>query len=98
MEASSIDLALKGLWDKARRATEIIARLRVENSQLQSDMELLQQELGRLKNDLAAKEERIRKLDLEKVQAAQNSTFSNGEREALSAKVKELLGKIDSYL
>ena len=99
-EAHTLDLTLKSLWDKVRRAAEVIARLRVENSQLQSTVGRMQQELSQQKEDLIKREQEIRKLSAEKteIQSARTSGFSNGEREALSARVKELLGKIESYL
>ena len=99
-EGYTIELALKSLWDKVRRAAEVIARLRVENSQLQAAVAQMQRELLQLKEDLIKREQEIRKLSAEKaeIQSARTSGFSNGEREALSARVKELLGKIESYL
>ncbi len=99
-EANSIELALKALWEKVRRAAEVIARLRAENSQLQSTVARMQEELSQLKEDLTAREQEIKRLSAEKIeiQSARNSVFPNGEREALSARVKELLGKIESYL
>lgn len=99
-ETNTIEVALKALWDKVRRAAEVIARLRVENSQLQSTVARMQQETLQLKEDLGVREQEIKKLSAEKVeiQSARSSAFPNGEQEALSVRVKELLGKIESYL
>ena len=99
-EANNIELALKTLWDKVRRAAEAIARLRVENSQLQSTVARMQQEMLQLKEDLSVREQEVRRLSAEKVeiQSARSSAFPDGEREVLNARVKELLGKIESYL
>ena len=98
-EASSIELVLKGLWDKVRRAAEVIARLRVENSQLESTVAQMRQELQELRDQLATREQEIKKLSSEKAEMqSAGSGLLNGEQQAIKVKVQELLGKIESYL
>jgi chromosome segregation ATPase len=100
VEPNSIESALKALWDKARRAAEAIARLKAENSELHSNLAQTHEALSQLRMELTGKEEIIKKLNTEKTesQSTQNAVFSNGERQELSARLRELLGKIESYL
>jgi chromosome segregation ATPase len=100
VEPNSIEPALKTLWDKARRVAEVIARLKLENSELRASLSQVQDAVVQLRTELTRKEELITRLNSEKVAApsTQDAFFSNGERQELSAKVKELLERIESYL
>ncbi len=92
-----IDAWLKGLWDRARKAAELIAQLRVERGELQTRVASLEEELLRVKSELAEKEEVVRTLSSEKSDAG-DSPLLNGEREQLSARIKELLAKLNEYI
>jgi chromosome segregation ATPase len=94
---NTIDAWLKGLWDRARKASELIGRLREEKGELQTRVASLEEEVLRMKQELANKEEMVRALSREQGDD-RGSTLLNGEREQLSAKVKELLTKLDEYL
>jgi hypothetical protein len=58
----------------------------------------MEEELGRLRQELAKGEEMVRTLSAERSEEADRSIFANGERERLSAKVRELLAKLDGYV
>lgn len=96
-DSGTIDAWLKSLWDRARKAAELISRLRVEKAELQSKVASLEEELGRAKNELAKNEGKMRSLANEN-QGDNRSFMSNGDREQLSARVKELLAKLDGYI
>ena len=99
-EGRNIESALKTLWEKARRAGELIAALKEENTGLRTKLQEVQAEVEHLKEDLVQRDQTISKLEAEQAEADSKRAemFSNGEREALAAKVKDLLAKIDSYL
>lgn len=94
-QLSNIETQIQTLWDKAKRAGELIARLREEKRALQKQNEFLEQELAKLRSELVARNAQLASAARE-VKSAE--IFSNGEREELSAKVKQLLAKIDAYL
>ncbi len=94
-QLSNIETQIQTLWDKAKRAGELIALLREEKRALQKQNEFLEQELAKLRSELAARDARLASAAREATSA---EIFSNGEREELSAKVKQLLAKIDAYL
>ncbi|HCV42638.1 MAG TPA: hypothetical protein DGH68_04070 [Bacteroidetes bacterium] len=92
-----IDAWLKNLWDRAKKAAELIARLRAEKAELQARLASIEEELARVKQDLSKHEEMVRSLSAEQHEE-DNSFLSNGEREELSARVKDLLTKLDGYV
>ncbi len=99
-ELRSIESGLKALWERTRRAAELIAELRAEKKELQQRLGRLEDETRHLREELARKEHLLKNLASET--AAQGSTrgalVTNGEREALLIKVKELLGKLEAHL
>jgi predicted nucleic acid-binding Zn-ribbon protein len=94
-QLSNIETQIQSLWEKAKHAGELIARLREEKLALQNRNDALEQELAKLRAELAARDARLASAARE---AKSAEIFSNGEREELSAKVKQLLAKIDAYL
>jgi len=99
-EGRNIESALKTLWEKARRAGELIAALKEENALLRSKLEEMQLQLEHLNQELVQRDQSITQLEAEQAEAdsKREELFANGEREALALKVKDLLAKIDSYL
>jgi len=94
----TVEAGLKVLWDRVKRASETIGKLREEKSALAAQFERLELELSSARSELARKEELIKTLS-EQSNVAERSAFgSNGEREALASRVKELLAKLNSYL
>ena len=95
-QLAQIEDSVKALWEKAKRAGETIVRLREEKQSLTSEVHLLRQEIGKLKSELAAKNHQLQKMSASEEKSTVG--MSNGEREQLTAKVKELLARIDAYL
>ena len=91
---------LQGVWDRVHQAGELIKELRTQRSDLVRRLEALESEISRMKGDLANRNEIIKTLTEQQTAAetAQGKGFTNGERDAIAARVKELLARIDSYL
>jgi hypothetical protein len=96
-DAKVMDVWLKGLWDRAKKAAELISRLREEKLELQAKVASLEQELDLSRQELAKNEEVIGSLSVDRGKTDHLSLL-NGERELLSAKVRELLAKLDGYI
>lgn len=96
----ALENALTTLWEKARRASEIILGLREENRILQKKAADLEAELAAIKQSLDARSQEMRSLkeQFSVLQSHNNDSFSKEEKEALKAKIQELILKIDSYL
>ena len=94
-EARSVETALKALWDRARRAGELITSLRQENSSLRSRVQELQARVLELEEDI----DRLHQLPDPRAEAKPGAiVFGNGERELLISRVKHLLAKLEAYL
>ena len=100
-DVRAVEHALKGLWERVRRAGDIIQQLREERRALLSQVEQLRGDVQNLQEDLARKDQLLRKAQSERAvpaTAADTVSLSNGDREAMARKVKELLQKLDAYL
>lgn len=99
-DVKNIEEALRSLWDRTRRAGELIVQLRAENKSLGEKSGTLELEVSRLQRELLEKEAAVKKLTSELTGALNrgDSVFTNGERQALGARVRELLDKIEGYL
>jgi chromosome segregation ATPase len=99
-ELKAVEAGLKSLWDRARRTSEAIHGLRRDKHELQARVEELESEVKRLQQDVAKKEQTLRSIGASGDDAAMKKAilFANGEREALAAKIKLLLAKLEAYL
>lgn len=99
-EEQQLSRILQGLWDKVRRAGELITELRSQNNDLDQRADVLEREISRVKAELSARDEAVRSLtdQLKAAGASNNGVVLNGERDSLVAKVRELLSRIDGYL
>lgn len=99
-ELQSLEGGLRVLWEQVRLAGESIVRLRGEKSTLQSRVTELEAQLRASERALAVEREELKKLEAGRIEreAQGNTLFSDGERDALAAKVKDLLARIDAYL
>ena len=95
---------LQALWDRVRQAGELVATLRSRNHELQGRLGKIESEFEGLRKDLTdqkklllEKNEQIRTLQ-HQVSEGEGKMMSNGDKEALLAKAKELLGRIEGYL
>lgn len=91
-DVEGIERALQSLWDSTNRAIDTISHLRGEKQQLAERVVELERRLSGLENELQKLKEQAaaRKKGVE--------LSFNGDREALAARVRDLLAKIDSYL
>jgi prefoldin subunit 5 len=97
-QLAQIEESLKVLWEKVRRAGDVISQLREEKQALQAQVTLLQQEVAKLRAELATKEQLLQRATAGAQEMKAATLISNGERAQLAAKVKELLARIDAYL
>jgi len=99
-DVRALESNLKALWERARRAAELITELRGEKRVLHQRVEELETELIQVRQDLARKEQLIKRMTAEAGEAApaKGSVLSNGERDATVAKIKDLLAKLEAYL
>jgi len=91
----AVDAWLKNVWDRAKKAAELISRLREEKAELQARVSSMEEELLRLKQETARLEEAMKSTP--PVQG-DHVFLSNGEKEQLGAKVRELLAKLEGYV
>ena len=94
-ELANIESQIQALWEKAKQAGELIRQLREEKRELHEQNEALLHEIAKLRSDLNARDVRLASIANE---SKSSLLFLNGEREALTARVKELLARIEAYL
>jgi phage shock protein A len=92
-DSRSIEAGFKVLWESARRAAETITRLREEKHDLQEAVKRLEKELLQLRQEAIQLKRQISEHGNGK-----DVAMAGGERDALAAKVKELISKLDAYL
>lgn len=99
-DARTLENALKVLWEKARRAAELIGELRVERQALRTRVDELERQYRELKLEVEKRDSQVNRMIAEHDVATPKAValFANGEREALATKVKALLAKIEAYL
>ncbi len=95
-QLANIESQIKTLWEKAQQAGDVINRLREDKHVLQARVGQLEQELARLRSDLHAREQQVQNMSA--TESKSTPILSNGEKEQLTAKVKDLLARIDAYL
>jgi chromosome segregation ATPase len=97
-DTNAIDAWLKNLWDRTKKAAELISRLREEKADLQTRVTAMEEDLRRLRQELGKDEEMIRTLSAAQGDEGNHSMLANGEREQLKARVKDLLTRLDGYV
>jgi len=97
-DARSLENGLKELWARVRRAAELIARLREEKRALEVKVGEMENELHRLQQEVSKRDQLIAKIKVEQGGAKPAAVVADGDRDALAARVKELLVKLDAYL
>lgn len=95
-----IEESLHILWEKARNVSDALLRLKSENKELQSRVMSLEGQERRWNEELQRREHELVEVRKQLLQAQTNgsSVFSKEELETLKAKLKELIGKINSRL
>jgi predicted nuclease with TOPRIM domain len=97
---NKVEVMLQDLWEKVRSAAELIVELRSQRSILEVQAEELQKEVVRLKKQCSEHEDVVKSLSEQLIAAGsvEGKMLSNGERERIAARVKDLLARIDGYL
>jgi len=99
-DTKTIESSLEALWDKALRVSEVLVQLKETNGVLQKKVEGLESVEQNLKQELAAKERELERLrqDALRLQSNGSNILTKEEKEALKARIKDLIGKINSHL
>jgi SMC interacting uncharacterized protein involved in chromosome segregation len=100
-DLGSLELALKTMWEKARAAADLIARLQTEKTDLQSAVREFEGSLSALRSDMLAREQELKRLRAEHAQLSSldgKNVFSEEEKEMFRGKIKDLISKINSHL
>ncbi len=99
-DIKTIESSLDALWDKARRVSEVLVQLKETNGVLQKRVEDLEAVEHNLKQQLADKDRELERLrqDALRLQSNGSNILTKEEKEALKARIKDLIGKINSHL
>jgi len=96
----SLETSLETLWEKARRVSEVLAQLKETNGELRKRVKDLEAVEQRLMQDLADRNREADGLRQEvlRVQSNGSNILTKEEKEALKARIKDLIIKINSRL
>ncbi|MCI0706759.1 MAG: hypothetical protein L0Y80_04640 [Ignavibacteriae bacterium] len=96
----TLEVSLEKLWEKARRVSDLLLRFKEENQGLQGRIAELERAESQLRADLRSREQELERLssELTRLQANGSQLFSQDEKEALKAKIQDLISKINSRL
>ncbi|TSA20955.1 hypothetical protein D4R75_06880 [bacterium] len=99
-DIKTLETSLEALWDKARRVSEVLVQLKETNGVLQRKVEDFEVVEQNLKQELAVKERELERLRQEALRLQSNGSniLTKEEKEALKARIKDLIGKINSHL
>lgn len=92
-EMDQWESSLQKLWEKARRLSDLLLRMKDENASLRRRVDELEAKERQLMTDLHGKEQEYLKL-----QSNGTGMFTHEEKEALANKIRELIAKINSRL
>ena len=96
----SLETSLETLWEKARRVSEVLVQTKEMSVGLRKRVEDLEAVEQRLMKDLVEKEREVERLRQEVLRAQSNGSniLTKEEKEALKARIKDLITKISSHL
>jgi alkylated DNA nucleotide flippase Atl1 len=99
-DLKSLELALQVLWDKARMVSESLVHLKEANAVLRRRVAELEGNEQRLKEELLGRERELDRLRQEalRLQSNGSESMTKEEKEALKARIKDLIAKINSHL
>lgn len=100
-EYKEIELEIKNLWEKIRKASEVIFILRDENNELKVQYAQVQKKLEEITKSLSDKDLEIARLKTENSKlysTASEDSMTPAEKEALKKRINELISKINSHL
>jgi chromosome segregation ATPase len=95
-----LEESLQLLWEKARRVSDLILRLKAENKELQGRVSSLELKERGCVEELQNREQMLKEVraQLAQMQSNGKSLFSKEELETLKIRLKELIFKINSRL
>jgi hypothetical protein len=97
-DARAFEGSLKALWDRAKRAVEVIAELREQKQVQMQRIGELEAEVRRLQQEVARRDATIKATATEHAAKPAHGLVDESEREALAQKVQDLILKIEAYL
>ena len=99
-DTRTIETSLETLWEKARRVSDALAQLKETNGVLSKRIEDLEGVERRLTQELAGKERELEQLRQEALRLQSNGSniLTKEEKEALKARIKDLISRISSHL
>jgi FtsZ-binding cell division protein ZapB len=100
-DQENVEAEIKKLWDKIRKASEVIFMLRDEIQTLKTENSELHQKYEDLKTASDSRYQELARIRAEYTRLASSlseETFSLQEKEALKNRISELIAKINSHL
>ncbi len=99
-DLSTLEASLEKLWEKARRVSDLLLRLKDENRELKGRVQEFERQEAQWKADLRAREQELERLRAEMVRLQSNGSqaFTRVEKEELQQRVKDLIAKINARL
>jgi ABC-type nitrate/sulfonate/bicarbonate transport system ATPase subunit len=111
-ESQLLDEIFKPVWERVRRAGDLIQHLQEEKNRLSNRLTDLEQstshtiqslelELKTVRQELVVREQELKRVRSENMQLMSNNgqqIFSLEEREIIKDRIRELIAKINSYL
>ena len=99
-DIKTLESSLEALWEKARRVSDVLVQLKETNAALQKKVEDLENVERGLKQELSGKERELERLrqDALRLQSNGSNILTKEEKEALKARIKDLINRINSHL
>ena len=100
MDLNTLEVSLEKLWEKARRVSDLLLRFKEENQSLRGRVSELERLETQLRADLKSREQELQRLgsEINRLESSGSQLVSENEKEALKAKIQELISKINSRL
>lgn len=92
-EVDQIQTSLQKLWEKARRLSEFLLRLREENQSLRRRLEDMEKREQELVHELKGREQ-----EMQRLQSNGTGIFTHEEKEALVGRIRDLIAKLNARL
>jgi septal ring factor EnvC (AmiA/AmiB activator) len=99
-DVKGLELALQALWQKARMVSDALVELKEDNAALRRRLAELEGSEERLKEELLGRERELERLRQEalRLQSNGSNSLTKEEKEALKARIKDLVARINSHL
>jgi len=96
----TLEISLEKLWEKARSVSDLLVRYKDENQELKGRVKELERLESQVRADLRAREQELERVgsELLRLQSNGSQAISQEEREALKARIKDLIAKINARL